>query len=300
MRPEAGAGRDLADSVLRCPWCRGRLVGTPTRPSCPGCAREILSPGGVPLLIRSPDQIARQIDEARTAGRARWYEDEQSIQFTGSYRHHFRKRREYVSTWLARFRRERNGRLIGVDLGCGDGEHLSWLSGYVDELYASDYNLVRLRRAAVRQEATVILADVTDFPAERNAFDVVFFNHVLEHIPDDVKALREVRRILAPGGIVVLGTPNEGAAFWRLAYRLQPGSRRLTDHVHFYTAESLRDRCRAAGLTVRAVDPIGWGVPHWSIDARIRGVRSLDDAFERIGRRFLPSQATSLYAILTK
>ena len=66
------------------------------------------------------------------------------------------------------------------------------------------------------------MADICDYPAEDDCFDVIFFNHVLEHIPDDVAALREVRRILKPGGLLVLGVPNEGAAFWQLAYRLQP------------------------------------------------------------------------------
>jgi 2-polyprenyl-3-methyl-5-hydroxy-6-metoxy-1,4-benzoquinol methylase len=212
-----------------------------------------------------------------------------------------RKRRAYVDGVLRSFAAERPGERVGLDLGCGDGAHLDWLASHVTTLYGSDYNVLRLRRAQARGVAAgLAVADVTDYPADDDTFDVVFFNHVIEHIPDDERALSEIHRVLKPGGIVVLGTPNEGAAFWQLAYRLQPEFRRTTDHVHFYTADSLVAKCRAAGFGIRHVKPIGWGLPHWTWDARVRGSKRLDDAFERVGRRWLPSQATSLYVVLTK
>src|ERR1019366_9596147 len=100
-------------------------------------------------------------------------------------------------------------------------------------------------------EAGLFMADICNYPADDDSFDVIYFNHVLEHIPDDVAALREVGRILKPGGLLILGVPNEGAAFWQLAYRLQPNIRATTDHQHFYTADSVAAQCRAAGLTVQ-------------------------------------------------
>ena len=52
-------------------------------------------------------------------------------------------------------------------------------------------------------------------------------------------ALATVARLLAPGGLLVLGTPNEGACWWQLAYKRAPDVRATTDHVHFYTADTL-------------------------------------------------------------
>jgi len=49
--------------------------------------------------------------------------------------------------------------------------------------------------------------DITDIPYPDASFDVVFCSHVLEHIPDDEKALRELFRVLKPGGWAVLQTP---------------------------------------------------------------------------------------------
>ncbi len=49
--------------------------------------------------------------------------------------------------------------------------------------------------------------DVVDIPYPDGSFDVVICNHVLEHVPDDARAMRELRRVLAPDGWAVLQTP---------------------------------------------------------------------------------------------
>ena len=49
--------------------------------------------------------------------------------------------------------------------------------------------------------------DVHDIPFEENTFDVVFCNHVLEHVEDDIKVLKEFYRVLKPGGWAVLQSP---------------------------------------------------------------------------------------------
>jgi SAM-dependent methyltransferase len=52
--------------------------------------------------------------------------------------------------------------------------------------------------------------DLTDLPFRDGFFDVVFASHVLEHIPDDRAAIREVRRVVRPGGFAVLPVPVIG------------------------------------------------------------------------------------------
>ena len=49
--------------------------------------------------------------------------------------------------------------------------------------------------------------DVQDLPFEDHSFDFVFASHVLEHVPDDEKAISEIRRILRPNGIAILPIP---------------------------------------------------------------------------------------------
>lgn len=56
-----------------------------------------------------------------------------------------------------------------------------------------------------------ITADLTDLPFVDNTFDMLICNHVLEHIPEDRKAMSEIYRVLKPGGMAILQVPYEAA-----------------------------------------------------------------------------------------
>ncbi|MCU0841990.1 MAG: class I SAM-dependent methyltransferase [Thiobacillaceae bacterium] len=290
--------------LFRCPHCHAPLpefTGGEGGHVCSQCGTTIEAVEGIPLLVRDRQRIVQAIQAAREDGRAAWYDQPQDIQLSGPYRHHIAKRIAYVKQVLTRHI-DGLGRVpIALDLGCGDGNNLAWLGDLPVTLMASDYNLNRLLRARRRAPGIrLFMADVTDYPMLDDSLDIIFFNHVLEHIPDDTAALREVYRILRPGGLLVLGVPNEGAFFWRLAYRLQPSVRANSDHLHFYTASVLEGKCRECGFIVQETHALGWGLPHWTLDALVRRWKWVDDLFETVGKRLFPTQATSLYLILRK
>lgn len=54
-----------------------------------------------------------------------------------------------------------------------------------------------------------VKADICNLPFKDNTFDVIFCNHVLEHIPDDKKAMNELYRILKPGGWGIFQVPQD-------------------------------------------------------------------------------------------
>jgi len=54
-----------------------------------------------------------------------------------------------------------------------------------------------------------VKADICNLPFEDNSFDVVFCNHVLEHISDDTKAMQELYRVLKPGGMGIFQIPQD-------------------------------------------------------------------------------------------
>jgi len=289
--------------MFRCPACHAPLAERDLAAAfqCPACRLAIDNVQGLPVLVRDRGVVDATIAAAKEQGLDHWYTQPQLTQWTGPYRHHIRKRKQWLEGVLADRRTKHGPAAAALDLGCGDGSNLTWLNGHFARLYGSDYNILRLMRAAkLGFDVRLFMADILNYPTGDDAFDVIFFNHVLEHIPDDAAALREVRRILKPGGLLILGVPNEGAAFWQLAYRLQPHVRATSDHVQFYTGETLAAKCEAAGLSVQTIHPIGWGVPHWTLDAAVRQFKIVDDVFEALGRRFLPAQATSLYLLLSK
>jgi len=104
-----------------------------------------------------------------------------------------------------------------------------------------------------------VKADICDLPFEDDSYDVIFCNHVLEHIPDDTKAMQELYRILKPGGMAILQIPqdlqrvdtfednsitdrNERAAIFG-----------QYDHVRIYGRDYF-DKLRTIGFKVHEVD----------------------------------------------
>ena len=54
-----------------------------------------------------------------------------------------------------------------------------------------------------------VKADICDLPFEDNTYDVILCNHVLEHIPDDTKAMQELFRVMKPGGYGIFQIPQD-------------------------------------------------------------------------------------------
>ena len=54
-----------------------------------------------------------------------------------------------------------------------------------------------------------VKADICNLPFEDNSYDIILCNHVLEHIPDDTKAMQELYRVMKPGGIGVFQIPQD-------------------------------------------------------------------------------------------
>jgi predicted SAM-dependent methyltransferase len=54
-----------------------------------------------------------------------------------------------------------------------------------------------------------VKADICNLPFDDNQYDVILCNHVLEHIPDDTKAMHELYRVLKPGGMAILQIPQD-------------------------------------------------------------------------------------------
>jgi SAM-dependent methyltransferase len=128
-----------------------------------------------------------------------------------------------------------------LDVGCGTGANLQMLSKFgvaegVD-VSAAALDFCRARGlAAVRQGAAESL------PYEDSSFDLVTGLDVVEHLDDDIVGLKEMRRVLRPGGRVVLFVP----AFMFL-WGVQDD---ISHHRRRYTLPELKRRLRDAGFSV--------------------------------------------------
>jgi len=291
------------DFIL-CPICKQSIMKKEENYVCSSCSKQFPIKENIPILVPDIEKHSQFINN-RIKEKEKWYSSDQIYSYDkGPYRFHLRKRIEYVKKILEEYvKNSRNYKIL--DLGCGDGANLRWLANFSNDLYGTDYNFLRLVRAEKNMEkegihVKIFLTEIMALPFEENSFDIVFFNHVIEHINDDLQALRNIYKITKKGGLVIIGTPNEGAFFWKFAYSIEPRIKRQTDHVNFYTAKSFTKLAQKAGFTVKHVEHIGWGIPIWSLDLRVRRNKKLDGFFENIGKRFFKKQATSLYIILEK
>jgi SAM-dependent methyltransferase len=97
--------------------------------------------------------------------------------------------------------------------------------------------------------------NVLDIPFDDDTFDLVICNHVLEHIPDDAAAMRELRRVLRPGGTAILQVPISTKLVSTLEDPsiVEPRDRERVfgqfDHVRLY-GQDYADRLRDSGFTV--------------------------------------------------
>jgi SAM-dependent methyltransferase len=132
---------------------------------------------------------------------------------------------------------DRTRRLL--DLGCGTGTMLAHLRqfGEVEGLDA-DERAVEFCRA--RGESRVRLLDGPELPLPDETFDVVTALDVLEHIEDDTRALREIARVMRPGGLLLATVP---------AHRWMWGAQdEISHHFRRYSGSEMRERVEGAGF----------------------------------------------------
>ncbi len=101
----------------------------------------------------------------------------------------------------------------------------------------------------------MVKVDITKIQYAENTFDIILCNHVLEHIPDDNLAMRELYRVLKPGGWAILQTPIDIYSEHTIEDKgpLTKKEREekfgQNDHIRTYGLDK-KDRLEAAGFTV--------------------------------------------------
>ena len=128
-----------------------------------------------------------------------------------------------------------------LDIGCGTGELLRELSP-LGEVFGIDNSPQAIAFCKERGLKNVSLAEGTSIPFPDNAFDIVLCLDVLEHIENDDAALKEIRRVVKPGGIIIIFVPT---------FRFLWGkSDELGHHLRRYRLKGLREKINKNGLDV--------------------------------------------------
>jgi SAM-dependent methyltransferase len=116
------------------------------------------------------------------------------------------------------------------------------------------YQACRYSREELGLEVVNAILESANIPDE--SVDVVLLNHVIEHVDDPLRTLREVNRVLKPGGHFVIETPRYDTLMFKLMGRRErsiccPG------HIYFFTTQSLKLLYEAAGFRTVQLDYVG-------------------------------------------
>lgn len=180
-----------------------------------------------------------------------------------------------------------------IEVGPGSGVYLPLMVELFDEVTATDVEEAFLARARDVEGVRALTDDVTRSSLPEASYDVVLCSEVIEHVPDVPVALRGLRRLLAPGGTLVLSTPLRWSPlelFARVAFL--PGVLQVvravyrepvqpTGHVSLRSERALLRDLDAAGLRVREAAKTGLYLPLVAEAGGRRGQRAL----ERLSRR---------------
>lgn len=135
-----------------------------------------------------------------------------------------------------------------LDVGCGEGLFLSMAlaAGYVAE--GCDFGLRSSYPPGVKVLEGRLDSD-GGLPYADNTFDVVTFWAVIEHVRDPAAALREIHRVLKPGGVLFCDTPLVGDLCERLASH-RPAWVYPPEHINVFSGKGLGAAVRGAGFSV--------------------------------------------------
>jgi ubiquinone/menaquinone biosynthesis C-methylase UbiE len=196
-------------------------------------------------------------------------------------------RRDWVIARIAECARERPGRAL--EIGFGAGVYLRALANHYREVVATDLNhhqleYVRSRTADVAN-LQVLIDDITNSNLPQHSFDLVLCSEVLEHIPDVDRAIAGIRRVIAPGGLLLLSTPQRHSLMeMACKVALMPGVinivRRVygeavfeTGHISLLTARHLKTVLKDGGFDIREQFKSGLYLPLIAEFGGVSGMR---------------------------
>jgi len=133
-------------------------------------------------------------------------------------------------------------RSLLLDLGCGMGGFMASMKDLGFDVYGADMDLESLQHCNERGFTHCAQMDSYDLPFADNSFNTVTMFDAIEHVEDDHRAMREVARILKPGGRVAISVP---------AYQfLFANNDLVAQHYRRYNRRTVSELFQQAGLKV--------------------------------------------------
>lgn len=155
-----------------------------------------------------------------------------------------------------------------LDIGCGDGYASSYiLNGYpISAYFGLDMSNKKLRNVLQKvRYSRVIMGDGENLPFADKSFSKVLCLETLEHLIDPPATIREIQRILKPGGIALISIPVDSplqGLLIRIIKKIRRNKNsRFDEHIQLFTAQSINALLEECGLSVLTKRFCGFNFP---------------------------------------
>jgi ubiquinone/menaquinone biosynthesis C-methylase UbiE len=162
-----------------------------------------------------------------------------------------------------------------LEIGCGRGGFACWLAGSAPRasLTAADFSPAAVAKAREHAASTRLsniewcVADIQSMPWADSSFDAVISCETIEHVPDPRRAVRELSRVLRPGGRLFLTVPNylNFAGLHRIYRRVFRGETYREEGQpinHFTMLPLVAGWVRRSGVRIASVRSVNYSIPY--------------------------------------
>jgi len=190
-----------------------------------------------------------------------------------------------------------------LEIGCSNGFFLESLKEHGWNLHGVEINDDAARYAREKRKINVKTDTLESAQFASNYFDCVFAFMLIEHLSDPTHTLREIHRILKPGGYFVFSTINIDCAEFKIfKHKWYPLS--IPQHLYFFTPKTLDLYLQKTNMKLekvfyqRNVKDIGKSIYLVSRESKIRTVRKIGEFFDKLGNRLVLRPITWLLSAL--
>ncbi|HEU5396910.1 MAG TPA: class I SAM-dependent methyltransferase [Verrucomicrobiae bacterium] len=149
----------------------------------------------------------------------------------------------------------RRGRLLEIG---------SYLGIFLDRIRAAGWDVTGLEpnkpiadRCRANYRLNIVDGVLPNPALPDRAFDAVVMLHVIEHMPDPAANLRDIRRLLRPGGVLVVETPRFDSLMFKLLGRRERSLSNCDGHIYFFTVPTLQRLLERNGFAPFRIDLVG-------------------------------------------
>lgn len=223
------------NTILICTKCGKNLNFQSHKYVCESCCVSYLVVDGIPSFIAN-NHTADGFDT-------------ETLNFLSKIeKDHFwhKGRREIIYQMIKEHdQKEVKNDLVMLELGCGNGSITRYLKSKNINIEGSDISLDGLRFCRRRVDVPLYQVDVRKTPFSSNSYDIVGLFDVIEHLDDDIAALKEAYRICKKNGFVIITVPaNE--FLWSYFDT-------ISGHKRRYSKDGLISKVREAGFRIEKV-----------------------------------------------